>query len=298
MSIYTSGSVSPARTASATPSSERSFGSRQGLLGPLGVHDVHLGPLGVHDPHVAHATSDYGSSEGTHVQQCIRCLHYGHDRCRRKPRCFRCGSFEHVDSATCTLPVTCLNCGGPHHSRHVGCPSRLRELTIQQLVHKQGLSRKEAVQMAASFGVDTSITVPHRTKASSEKQITVSKSVGVQTDPPPADAATQTDPPNNFSAILASPISSQVVSCWGYPVYSCYPVQVVSLSGPSYPTENSTVSNMPIPAGLGASQLHHFNNNIISSSGGGASNLNNSCSNSSSPPSTNYFTSLTSYASF
>lgn len=129
-------------------------------------------------------TSDYGSSDSGLVQQCVRCLHYGHDRCRRRPRCFRCGAFDHTNASKCVNPVVCLNCSGPHCSKHTGCPSRLRELTIQQLVHKQGLTRKEAVQMAASFGVDTSRL----------------KSVAVQTDPPPADAATQTEFPETITA--------------------------------------------------------------------------------------------------
>lgn len=64
------------------------------------------------------------------VTQCLRCFGWGHraGACRRRRRCIRCGSPDHLGPA-CAVPredTCCLSCGGPHAPTWRGCPARLR----------------------------------------------------------------------------------------------------------------------------------------------------------------------------
>lgn len=61
------------------------------------------------------------------IQQCSRCLQYGHAECKEKPRCFRCGSAEHqarVCKSSSRICVPCKLEGLPFsHQDRQNCPS-------------------------------------------------------------------------------------------------------------------------------------------------------------------------------
>ncbi|KAK6978308.1 hypothetical protein R3P38DRAFT_2469499, partial [Favolaschia claudopus] len=68
------------------------------------------------------------------ISQCWGCHKYGHTRARcnvKKPSCIVCASpvSDPSHSASCSGPVSCLNCGGKHRADSYSCPKR-RELTL------------------------------------------------------------------------------------------------------------------------------------------------------------------------
>lgn len=59
-------------------------------------------------------------------RQCRRCFLYNHTtkKCTKDPVCLRCGSSPEV---SCTQPLRCVLCNGPHAADYKECPKRIEE---------------------------------------------------------------------------------------------------------------------------------------------------------------------------
>lgn len=79
--------------------------------------------------------------------RCYHCQHYRHSaiRCpaRDQPRTCICGKPNH-EGTSCILPVTCLNCEGPHLANSRNCPVFQQEARIEQVRITENLSYAEA----------------------------------------------------------------------------------------------------------------------------------------------------------
>lgn len=101
--------------------------------------------------------------------QCFACCRFGHtkDKCRSKPRCFRCGDDHFGDS--CTVKendVRCVNCTGAHSANSNTCPELARQKNIKKIMSDSSMSYAEASKKVPSTKIsyaDILCSSPSRT---------------------------------------------------------------------------------------------------------------------------------------
>ncbi|XP_060810051.1 uncharacterized protein LOC132904150 [Amyelois transitella] len=79
--------------------------------------------------------------------QCRNCCKFGHisKQCRSKPRCYRCGQFQHSgDSCSSDVPLLCLFCGNSHLATDPSCPEHIRQKQIKVIMANDNISYSEA----------------------------------------------------------------------------------------------------------------------------------------------------------
>lgn len=79
--------------------------------------------------------------------QCNNCCRFGHiqDKCRSKPRCFKCSQPHSGQS--CSVPdskATCLSCSGPHFATNPNCPEHKRQKSIKMVMSEENIPYSEA----------------------------------------------------------------------------------------------------------------------------------------------------------
>lgn len=95
------------------------------------------------------ATSVQRIRQRSQLITCTKCFGFHSTRtCARQQKCGSCGKDSHEGS--CTHPIQCLNCRGPHKTTDVSCPARPRKdhgvfvrPTGAQLRHIRAAGRKE-----------------------------------------------------------------------------------------------------------------------------------------------------------
>ena len=98
-------------------------------------------------------------------RQCQRCWRFGHPEkhCRSHARCSQCGLPSH-GRADCPAPTrTCANCSGPHNVFYRGCPTYKFEKEVATIRLRQGLTLREAKQVARRQGFTPA---PHPARSS------------------------------------------------------------------------------------------------------------------------------------
>lgn len=85
--------------------------------------------------------------------QCFACCRFGHtkDKCRSKPRCFKCGDNHSGDSCTVEEDeVRCVNCNGTHSAKSNSCPELARQKNIKKIMSDSSISYAEASKKVPS----------------------------------------------------------------------------------------------------------------------------------------------------
>ncbi|XP_031333917.1 uncharacterized protein LOC116163928 [Photinus pyralis] len=100
-------------------------------------------------------------------RKCFRCQKFGHltKFCRNVPTC-SCGKEQHAESEPCSDPPKCTNCGGPHKSNYVNCPTYVKEKEVMrvQATQKNINFREARVMVYGKSYVVPSETFADRTK--------------------------------------------------------------------------------------------------------------------------------------
>lgn len=85
--------------------------------------------------------------------QCFTCCRFGHvkDKCRSKPRCFKCGDMH--TGNTCSIPVEkayCCLCMGNHFATDKNCAEFVRQKAIKKKMSEDNISYSEAATIFPS----------------------------------------------------------------------------------------------------------------------------------------------------
>lgn len=82
--------------------------------------------------------------------QCFSCCRFGHvvDKCRSKPRCFKCGQGHTGNSCTVNLDNSyCCLCTGYHFATDKNCPEFGRQKLIKKKMSEDNISYSEAATL-------------------------------------------------------------------------------------------------------------------------------------------------------
>ena len=95
--------------------------------------------------------------------RCYKCQKYDHmtHKCRKTEYvCQRCGEIGHQSReyverrlvSSCTKPMKCVHCNGPHEAGHRDCPAQKDHRKVNELMILQKLSRQEARERVRPSG--------------------------------------------------------------------------------------------------------------------------------------------------